>query len=134
MLFCVRSLALVVGERMLEGRKFWLSWAFVLREVPSVIDWFLEVTNDGVALSWDRFSVGVLVAHHDNGFTVDRKSVMKLCVSLFEVVDTAIENVKLFSVISNQLSVIINILIVYVDVLVICMNKLTCGLYTCLQT
>ena len=41
---------------------------------------------------------------------------------------------KLFSVISNQLSVIINILIVNVDVLVIAVNKLTCGLNTCLQT
>jgi hypothetical protein len=67
-----------MGKRVLEGRKLWLAWAFFLREVPSVVDWFFEITDNGIALVGDRFSVGVLVAHHDNGFTVDGKSIMKL--------------------------------------------------------
>lgn len=59
---------------------------------------------------------------------------MELVVALLQIVDAAIENVELFSVLCNQLSVIRNVLIVDIDVLVIAVNVLSGGLHTLLKT
>ena len=56
---------------MLEGRESGLTWALILREVPSILERLLEVADDGVALVGDRFSIGVLVAHHGNSLTIN---------------------------------------------------------------
>ena len=74
------------------------------------------------------------MAHHDDSFAIYWKSLVELVVALLQIVDAAIENVELFSVLCNQLSVIRNVLIVDIDVLVIAVNVLSGGLHTLLKT
>ena len=57
---------------MLEGRESGLTWALILREVPSILERFLKAADDGVALVWDSFRIGILVAHHRDSLAVNR--------------------------------------------------------------
>lgn len=83
--------------------------------VPCVVDRSRQSTNDGLALFGDLVGVGVLVAHHDEGFTVDGKLVAQTCVSDLQIVHCTIESVQSVSILRNLPSVPGNLLIIHID-------------------
>ena len=61
----------ILWQWVVKGRKGRLADVVLLRPVPIEAKWLLEAADDGDTLLWNRFSVGVLVAHHDNSFTIN---------------------------------------------------------------
>lgn len=64
-----------------EGRKSIHAWAVGIRPLPFLHDRSRETTDNGDALIGDGGGVGVLVAHHDEGVSVNGEQVMELVVA-----------------------------------------------------
>ena len=115
----LKEVSFVVGLLMGEGREDGIGTALVLGEVPSVVDGLGETTDHGLALLGDSLSVGVLMAHHHDGFTVDGQLVVELRVATLEVGNAAVKDVEGLSVILNKLSVVGDVHVVVVDSLIV---------------
>ena len=113
------QISLVVRFLMGERREDGVRATLVLGEVPSVVDGLGETADHRLALLGDGLSVGVLMAHHHDGFTVDGKLVVELGVATFEVADAAVKDVEGLSVLLDELSVVRDVTVVAVDVLVV---------------
>ena len=88
----IRGDLLILWQRVVKGRKGRLAGIILVRPVPIIADGLLEATNNRHALFRDRFGVGILVAHHDDSFTVNSQLVLQHPVSLLNFVDLADEH------------------------------------------
>lgn len=94
--------------------------------VPCIIHWLTEILHDLLALLRQSVGVGVLVAHHDNAFTVDAEFETESRVARLKVVHLAIKLVHSVSVFRDLISVPLNLQVVSVNVLVIFTAFLPC--------
>ena len=85
-------------EIVVEGREGGGSWAGCGGPVPGVSNGLGETANDGDALMGESLGVSVLMAHHDEGLTVDCESLLELGVAVLDVVHGTTESVELVSV------------------------------------
>ena len=116
----------VVGLLVRERRQRFRSLARILRPVPCVIDRLTEILHDLLALLGHSVGVGVLMAHHDDTFTVHAELDAESRVASLDVVNLAIEFVHSISVFSDHISVVGNLKVVSVNVLIILAALLPC--------
>lgn len=92
-----------------EWRQWCLHWAVISWPHPQVWERSRCKSNDGDALVWDGGSIGILVAHNDNGGSVNSKSVFELGISEFQVGNLLVDDVKVKSVSVDLGSIVVNI-------------------------
>jgi len=93
-----------------------------LRPLPKVWKWGGGKANDWDALVWDGGGVCVLVAHDDEGGSVDGKSVLELRETKLKIRDLLVNNVEVKSVSIDLGSVVIDIRGVLVNIRFVLLN------------
>ena len=81
----IRGDLLILWQRVVKGRKGRLAGIILVRPVPIIADGLLEATNNRHALFRDRFGVGILVAHHDDSFTINGQLVLQYLIMALKV-------------------------------------------------
>ena len=109
-------------EVVVEGREGSVSGAGDLRPVPGVSDGLGKTTDDGHALVGESLSVGVLVAHHNEGLAIDGQFLLELGVSVLDVVNGGTEGMKLVSVLLDLTLVVLNVGVVLIDGVIVVAN------------
>jgi len=100
---------LLVAKWVIEGRERRESWCIDIGPVPLVVVGLGEATDERKALIRDSGGIGVLVAHHDDGLSVDGELIVKRVVAYLEVVDAAVELVESPSVINDHDPVVLDV-------------------------
>jgi len=118
---------------MAEWRQSGAVAACVLGPVPGEIDRSRQTAEDGLALSGECVSVSVLVAHHDDGLTVDSKLSAQSGVSDLELVHMGVQVVHSFSILTDHASVPVHLLVVGIELLVVLSNLPVSSVHSILQ-
>ena len=105
----------VLWQWVIKGRKGRLTDVILFRPVPIIADGLLEATNNWKALFGDRFSICVLVAHHDNSFTINGQLVLQYLIMALKV-SNLVENFgESIPVLLDLCSVVLNITVILIN-------------------
>ena len=111
----IRGGLLILWQRVIKGRERRLAVVSQVRPVPTIGNGLLEAANDRNALLWDRFSIGVLVAHHDDSFTINGQLVLQYLIMALKV-SNLVENFgESMPVLLDLCSVVLNITVILIN-------------------